>query len=154
MAGYALRRVLIAIPTLIRDVDRDLPDGPADAGQRDRLHHRWEQTLSPEQRHQMEHQLGLDQSYLQQYLHWIKGIAHRGHGQLARQHDAGRAHAAEAIPITAEIVVFGLVIALVFAIPLGVLSAVRPDSFARLRLPRRRRSSASASRTSGSRRCC
>ncbi len=130
MAGYALRRVVIAIPTLIGTsiviflMVRLMPGNVIDyitGGT---------QTLSPEQRHQMEHQLGLDQSYLQQYLHWIKGILTGDMGNSLVSTIPVAHTLRSAIPITAELVVYGLVLALVIAIPLGILSAARPNSSA------------------------
>jgi peptide/nickel transport system permease protein len=130
VATYALRRVLIAIPTLIATsiviflMVRLMPGNVIDyvtGGT---------QSLSPEQRHQMEHQLGLDQSYVQQYLHWIKGLLTGNMGNSLVSTIPVAQTLSSAIPITAELVLYGLVIALVIAIPLGVLSAVRPNSFA------------------------
>src|SRR5262249_4131470 len=74
VAGYVARRILMAIPTLfatsivvfllVRLMPGDVIDYITGGAQ----------TLTPEQRHQMEHQLGLDQSLVQQYLHWMKGL--------------------------------------------------------------------------------
>jgi peptide/nickel transport system permease protein len=130
VAGYAFRRILIAIPTLIATsiviflMVRLMPGNVIDyitGGT---------QTLSPEQRHQMEHQLGLDQSYLQQYLHWVKGILTGDMGNSLVSTIPVAHTLQQAIPITAELVGYGLVLALVIAIPLGILSAVRPNSSA------------------------
>ncbi len=130
MAGYAFRRILIAIPTLIGTsiviflMVRLMPGNVIDyitGGT---------QTLSPEQRHQMEHQLGLDQSYLHQYLHWVKGILTGNMGNSLVSTIPVAHTLRTAIPITAELVAYGLVLALVIAIPLGILSAVRPNSSA------------------------
>jgi peptide/nickel transport system permease protein len=130
VAGYALRRILIAIPTLgatsiviflmVRLMPGDVIDYITGGTQ----------TLTPEQRHQMEHQLGLDQSYLQQYLHWVKGILTGDMGNSLVSTIPVAHTLRNAIPITAELVVYGLVLALVIAIPLGILSAVRPNSSA------------------------
>src|SRR5207249_5661 len=74
MTGYIVRRILAAIPTLlatsivvflmVRLMPGDVIDFITGGSQ----------TLTPEQRHQMEHQLGLDQSYVQQYWEWIRGL--------------------------------------------------------------------------------
>jgi peptide/nickel transport system permease protein len=130
VAGYAFRRILIAIPTLIGTsiviflMVRLMPGDVIDyitGGT---------QTLSPEQRHQMEHQLGLDQSYLQQYLHWVKGMLTGNMGNSLVSTIPVTHTLQKAIPITAELVAYGLVLALVIAIPLGILSAARPNSSA------------------------
>ena len=76
----------------------------------------------------MEQRLGLDGSYLHQYLTWIKGIFTGDMGNSLVSTLPVSHTLRDAIPITAEIVILGLVIALLFAIPFGVISAVRRDS--------------------------
>ena len=130
MTSYAIRRILIAIPTLFLTsvliflMVRLMPGNVIDyitQGQG---------SIDPVQRHQMEHQIGLDQSYWEQYWHWIKGLVTGDMGKsLASTLPVGHT-LRTAIPITAEIVFLGLLIALVVAVPLGILSAVRPNSYA------------------------
>lgn len=130
MPGYALRRILIAIPTLwgtsvliflmVRLMPGDVIDFVTGGTQ----------SLTPEQRHQMEHQLGIDQSYVHQYLHWIHGFLTGNMGNSLISTLPVGPTLQKAIPITGELIGMGLVIALLIAVPLGILSAVRPDSFA------------------------
>ena len=78
VTGYAVRRILIAVPTLCRDVDPDLPDGRLMPGNViDFITGGTHDDSRREQRHQMEHQLGLDQSYLAAVLALDQGHAHR-----------------------------------------------------------------------------
>jgi peptide/nickel transport system permease protein len=125
---YIVRRVLIAIPTLIATsivvflLVRLMPGNVIDFITQGTV------TLTPEQRSEMEQRLGLDGSYLHQYLTWIKGIFTGDMGNSLVSTLPVSHTLRDAIPITAEIVILGLVIALLFAIPFGVISAVRRDS--------------------------
>ena len=128
MLTYIVRRVLIAIPTLIATsivvfmLVRLMPGNVIDFITQGTV------SLTPEQRSEMEQRLGLDGSYLHQYLTWIKGIFTGDMGNSLVSTLPVSHTLRDAIPITAEIVILGLVIALVFAIPFGVISAVRRDS--------------------------
>ena len=128
MLRYAIRRVLTAIPTLLATsvvifaLVRAMPGNVIDfitggTG-----------TITIEQRHQMEHQLGLDQSYPAQYWHWIRGMLTGDMGKsLISTLPVGRT-LLDAMPITFELVGLSLFIALALAIPFGVISAARRDS--------------------------
>ena len=128
MLTYIVRRVLIAIPTLIATsivvfmLVRLMPGNVIDFITQGTV------SLTPEQRSEMEQRLGLDGSYLHQYLTWIKGIFTGDMGNSLVSTLPVSHTLRDAIPITAEIVILGLVIALLFAIPFGVISAVRRDS--------------------------
>jgi peptide/nickel transport system permease protein len=128
MLTYIVRRVLIAIPTLIATsivvflLVRLMPGNVIDFITQGTV------TLTPEQRSEMEQRLGLDGSYLHQYLTWIKGIFTGDMGNSLVSTLPVSHTLRDAIPITAEIVILGLVLALLFAIPFGVISAVRRDS--------------------------
>jgi peptide/nickel transport system permease protein len=73
-------------------------------------------------------QLGIDGPYISQYWHWVTGIFQ---GNLGNSYLSQRPIAdifASALPITIELIVFGLLIAIVIGVPLGVISAVRRNS--------------------------
>ena len=127
MSRYILRRLLVAVPTLVatslvifvavRLMPGDIIDFIAQGTA----------VLTPAQRHQMAHQLGLDASYPHQYFHWIGGLLTGNMGNSLLTTLPISSTFRTAIPITSEIVFLGLVIALVLAIPLGVLSAVHRE---------------------------
>jgi peptide/nickel transport system permease protein len=128
VVGYIARRILIAIPTLVATsivvflLVRLMPGNVIDyitGGA---------QTLTPDQRHQMEHQLGLDQSLFAQYWDWIRGLLTGDMGRSLTSTIPVSQTLQHAMPITFELIFLGLAIALLFAIPLGVISAVRRDS--------------------------
>jgi peptide/nickel transport system permease protein len=127
VGGYVLKRFLVAIPTLIgisviiflmvRLLPGDIIDvlGGADIGN------------DPEAKERAREQLGLTGSYPEQYWRWISGIFQGDFGYSLRNTEPVSTVLMDALPITFELVVLGLLIATVIGIPLGVLSAVRRD---------------------------
>ncbi|MBO0741459.1 MAG: ABC transporter permease [Hyphomicrobiaceae bacterium] len=84
--------------------------------------------VNPAQKKKIEHQLGLDQPIVTQYVRWIGGLA-RG--------DLGYAYVSEKpaideilprIPVTAKLAGLALVFSVLFGVPLGVMSAVRQNT--------------------------
>jgi peptide/nickel transport system permease protein len=73
-------------------------------------------------------QLGLDGSYPSQYWRWISGIfqGDMGNSLLSQRPIADIFKSA--LPITVELIVLGLLIAVLIGVPLGVISAVRRNS--------------------------
>jgi len=128
MAGYVVRRILVAIPTLIGisiliffmvrllpgDIVSVLTGG--DIGS--------DPTLVAKAREQ----LGLNGSYPEQYWRWVSGILHGDLGFSLRNTQPVSEVLLNAIPITFELVFLGLIIAVTIGLPLGVLSAVKRDS--------------------------
>jgi peptide/nickel transport system permease protein len=85
--------------------------------------------VNPKAKAKIERQLGLDQPIVTQYVAWIGGLA-RG--------DLGYAYVSEKpaideilprIPVTAKLAVLALVFSVLFGVPLGVISAVRQDTW-------------------------
>ena len=78
----------------------------------------------------LRHELGFDKPLYVQYLKFLKGILHGDFG-LSLRHGQPSFHLVLShIPATAELTAAALIIALVFAIPIGIYSAVKPNSFA------------------------
>ena len=82
----------------------------------------------PELIEQARKDLGLDGSYPQQYWNWISGVLQGDLGDSLRNSEPVSTVLLNALPITAELVFLGLLIATVIGLPLGVLSAVKRDS--------------------------
>src|SRR6516165_737233 len=87
--------------------------------------------VNPAQKKKIEHQLGLDQPIITQYVRWIGGLA-RG--------DLGYAYVSEKpaideilprIPVTAKLAALALIFSVLFGVPLGVMSAVRQNKMSR-----------------------
>ncbi len=127
MGGYVLRRVLFTIPTLIGIsliiffMVRLLPGDYIDILGGDT-------SITEEQKAASREQLGLNGSYIEQYWRWISGVLQGDFGFSLRNTQPVSEVLFHALPITFELVMLGLLIAVVIGLPLGVLSAVKRDS--------------------------
>jgi peptide/nickel transport system permease protein len=74
-------------------------------------------------------QLGLDQPLAVQYVRWLGTLAHGDLGTSFKSHNPVRDELAGRIPVTAELGLLALLISAGLAIPIGVLSAVRQDTW-------------------------
>ncbi len=129
MHGYLVRRVLALVPTLlfatiivfvtVRLVPGDVIDlmlSQNDVGARE------------VSREQLERTLGLDQPMHVQYFRWLAALAR---GDLGRSlwHDTPVAEEVlTRLPITFELGVMAIAIALAIAVPIGIYSAMRQDT--------------------------
>jgi peptide/nickel transport system permease protein len=129
MLSYAIRRLLLVVPTLagmsavIFLMVRLIPGNAADT-----IANGGDVLASPASRKALEHELGLDQPWPVQYGKWIGGLFD---GNLGHSLITGRAVSTilgGALPITVELTIFAALVATIFAIPLGVLSATRANS--------------------------
>lgn len=134
MIGYVVRRLLLAIPTLIAMLTmvfvlvRLVPGDPAVAMLGDRASAETLQTLRAE--------LGLDQSIAVQYVQFVTKTLS---GDFGRSMTSGRTvleEVALVLPYTLELAVAAMLIGTCLGIPLGVLAAVRrnqwPDYLSRI----------------------
>ncbi|CAN5907841.1 ABC transporter permease [soil metagenome] len=84
--------------------------------------------LTATQRTALERYYGLDTPAVEQYFVWL-GAAVRGNlGFSVRHGKAVTTLIRERFPLTAELTLFAVVIALLVGVPIGILSAVRPNS--------------------------
>ena len=75
-------------------------------------------------------QLGLDRPIYVQYVDWLGTLAHGDLGHSFRSHAPIADELAHRLPVTAELGVMALVIAAAVAITVGVISAVKQDTWA------------------------
>lgn len=80
---------------------------------------------TPEQVAAIRERLGLDQPLVGQYLEWIGGVLRGDLGSSLLTGSTVTSELAEKAQVTVPLGIFALVIALVFSVPLGVLSAMR-----------------------------
>ena len=130
MSKYLARRALFALATLagvsviIFVVLRVLPGDPLVAI----LGVEGIAKMTPADRVRIMHDLGLSDPLAVQYVHWLKDIAS---GQLGKSFFRGDT-VAELIlrrgPISAEIGVLALVVSWLVGLPIGILSAIKPNS--------------------------
>ena len=128
MLGFAARRFLLAIPTIVGIsiiiflMVRLMPGDIIDvlfAG---------DVTATEEIKQQAREDLGISGSYPEQYLNWASGVVQGDFGDSFRNAEPVGDVLWRAIPITLELMILALLIAVVIGIPLGVVSAVRRDS--------------------------
>jgi dipeptide transport system permease protein len=123
-----LRRSMMAIPSLIGVVivtfllTRALPGDPAAyfAGP----------AATREAIEQVRANLGLDRPLPEQFLRYVRDLAR---GDLGRSLTTGQPVASEIrtrLPASAELTLLGLAVAMLIAVPLGILAATRPGSLA------------------------
>ena len=130
MQAYIIRRLLALIPTLIfaslivfvivRLIPGDIIDlmlSSNDIG------------ADKKSRAQLEAALGLDQPMVTQYFRWIGTLVFDGSlGKSLWQNTSVMEEVLHRLPITFELGIMALLVALVFGIPIGVYSAVAQDT--------------------------
>lgn len=128
MTTYILRRVLQAIPIMILlsvflfGVVRLMPGGPLAQAERN-------PNVTPEQLAAMRVRLGLDQPLPVQYVKWIKAFVLEGDWGYSIKFRRPVAEMIwERVPATLILVGAGFLVMLIFAIPIGVYSAIKPYS--------------------------
>jgi peptide/nickel transport system permease protein len=131
MRRYFVRRLLALIPTLliasmiVFSVVRFIPGDVIDL----MLSENDFQSSDLDSRAQIEAALGLDQPIHVQYLDWIWGIVSEGDfGTSLWRNTPVIDEIAARLPITLELGLLSLIVALALAIPIGVYSAVRQET--------------------------
>src|SRR6266850_5948443 len=127
MLSMILKRLLIAVPSLIGVVivtfllTRALPGDPAAyfAGP----------AASTEAIEQIRVKLGLDKPLIVQFGRYVRDLAQ---GDLGTSLTTGQPVATEIrnrLPASAELTLLGLIVSMAIAIPLGIVAAVKPNSW-------------------------
>src|SRR5690349_22716763 len=84
--------------------------------------------VDPADKANLERELGLDQSIIAQYLHWIGGLLHGDLGYSYVSEKPALGEILPRIPITARLAGLALLFSASVGIPLGVVSAVYQGS--------------------------
>jgi ABC-type dipeptide/oligopeptide/nickel transport system permease component len=123
MARFLLRRVLLAVPvlfgvaTLVFSLIHLVPGDPVQA--------MLGETASPQDVAVLRGRLGLDRPLLTQYGAFLTGLAVGNLGRSLRTNQPVTAAIAERLPATLELAAAAMAVAVLFAIPLGILAAAR-----------------------------
>lgn len=126
MAGYVLRRalqalgVLLGVSILVFAIIHLVPGDPV----RLALGTRFDQSTYEALRARA----GLDQPLLQQYVTWLGGVLSGDFGVSFRSGRTVLSMVLERLPATMSLAGFSVGVALLIAVPLGVLSAIRQGS--------------------------
>ncbi len=123
---FIVRRLLLAIPVLLVMsafvflIIRLVPGDPV-------------QTMlgfraTPQNVAQVRKDLGLDQPLITQYVDWIKGVLHGDLGQDYISHTPVSTLLAQRLPVTIELTILSMALAVLVGVPLGVRAAARPGA--------------------------
>src|SRR5262245_7399257 len=123
MIRFLLRRLLLTIPvligvaTLVFSLIHLIPGDPVQVMLGD--------SATPEDVAALRQRLGLDRPLLVQYGSFMKGVATGDLGTSLRTNQKVAAASGERVPATFELAVAAMLVAVVIAIPLGIIAAVR-----------------------------
>lgn len=129
MGRYILKRIVLAVPVmlgitvvvflLVRLIPGDVIDTMLGT----------EASLRPEVREQLRQTLGLDRPLYVQYVTWLGDIVRGDLGRSLRTGQPIQENLAGKLPITLELAFLSVLMSLVIAVPLGIISALRRNSF-------------------------
>ena len=121
MLSYALRRIAVAVPTLLVIItlafliQRLAPGGPFDQ----------EQTLAPAVRANLDRVYGLDRPLAVQYLRYLGALAHGDFGPSLSQRDFTVTELiSQGLPLSVTLGLAAVLLAVLVGIPAGVLAAL------------------------------
>ena len=129
MRQYTIKRVGLFLPTvllvtiIVFVVMRLIPGDPAIA----MLEEDGGGSYTQEDLQRLRAKLGTDRPMVVQYLKWIGGVAIGDFGDSLWFKAPVMVELKERVPITMELAVFAIVLAMLVAVPLGVVSAIKPD---------------------------
>ena len=83
------------------------------------------ESQTPERIAQVREDLGLDDPLPEQYIGWLSGVVQFDFGQSYRTNQPVREALLQRLPVTVELAILAIGIAVVFGVPLGVLSAYK-----------------------------
>ena len=129
MTGYIVQRILLMFPTIILVVTltfalMHIVPGDAVLAQIEEG-----TNLRPEQLDLMRERLGLDKPLYVQYGEWLWGLLKFDAGVSLFTGRPVMAQLLRAIPISVELILFSQILSISIAIPVGVLSAIRQDTW-------------------------
>jgi peptide/nickel transport system permease protein len=124
---YTLRRLLFIVPVLLAALfltfalTRIVPGNPIDrvAGP----------YVSDEQRAALKHQAYLDRPFYEQFALYLRDLAHGRMGVSYTTAQDVSKDLRQRFPASFELVTYGMFLAILFAVPLGVAAAIRKDSW-------------------------
>jgi peptide/nickel transport system permease protein len=129
--AYFVKRLLLLIPTLLLVsiivflMTRFIPGNAIDM-----IMAQMPSTeTSSSDRAVIEHQLGLDVSIPVQYVRWLGGAIHGDFGKSLYSREPVLGQLLAALPVTLELSIIALIIGTLLGLTIGLLSAIRQDSW-------------------------
>ena len=127
MIKFVCNRFLLSIPTLLAVltivflIARVIPGDPAAVILGD--------SASQEALENLRHRLGLDQSLTQQYIQFVTGVFRGNLGDSLVSGTSVMREVLNVLPYTIDLTLAGILIGIVFGVPLGILTALYRNSF-------------------------
>jgi len=131
MGSYVVHRLVLFIPTLLLVslivfvVMRIMPGDPALLI----LLGEGEGTYTPQELDNLRHKLGTNRPILEQYVTWIWGVAQGDLGRSLWDNSPVMRQIQDRLPVTLQLAAMAIVVAALVAVPIGMLSAVKQDSW-------------------------
>jgi ABC-type dipeptide/oligopeptide/nickel transport system permease component len=125
--SFLVRRILLTIPvllgvaTLVFSLIHIIPGDPVQSMLGD--------GASPESVNELRARLGLDRPLYAQYISFLNGAAHGNLGTSLRTSEPVTTAIVDRLPATFELAAAAILVAIVIAIPLGVIAAVGAGTF-------------------------
>ncbi len=129
MRQYAAKRIGLFIPTvllvtvIVFVVMRLIPGDPALA-----ILSADDAAYTEQELAELRAELGTDRPIVVQYFDWMSGLLRGDFGTSFWWNGPVMDRLGERIPVTIELAILGIALAVVCAVPLGVISAIKPDS--------------------------
>ncbi len=129
MRQYAAKRIGLFIPTvllvtvIVFVVMRLIPGDPALA-----ILSADDAAYTEQELAELRAELGTDRPIVVQYFDWMSGLLRGDFGTSFWWNGPVMDRLGERIPVTIELAILGIALAVVCAVPLGVVSAIKPDS--------------------------
>ena len=133
MRAYVIKRLLLFIPTLLLvsilafSIMRILPGDPAVVilvGESGEGH------FTEEELNALRKRLGTDKPIHEQYARWIWGVVQLDFGESFWRNRPVTEDLKFRFPVTLQLTVMAVIMSLIVAVPIGVISAVRQDTWA------------------------
>lgn len=128
MIRYALKRLLLVVPTLVLvsvfvfGIIRAIPGDVVDM--------MLEQFQYGRDAAELRARLGLDRPLVEQYVRWVGGVLRGDFGESLWTKRPAMRDLAARFPVTLTLSLLSIAISLLVALPVGILGAVRQDSLA------------------------
>lgn len=129
MSGYIARRLVLAAITilgvslLVFAAVRWLPGNRVDVLLATGTN------TGPGAKAQLEHELGFDRPFIVQYGHWLGSVATGHLGKSLVNGQSLAFYIKEGLPVSTELGLLSLIFGIVFGVSIGVISAVRQDTW-------------------------
>jgi ABC-type dipeptide/oligopeptide/nickel transport system permease component len=128
MGGFVIRRVfyslivIFCVLFIVSLLVRIIPGDPVDVMQAGNP------GMTEQDKEQIREQLGLKDPVLVQFGKYVAGVAHGDLGNSLRFHTPSLELISTRLPATLELTLFSMLIAVVIAVPLGIITALKQDS--------------------------